>query len=77
MQAPEWTGGWCLGPRRVPSPERQASQREPEAMCRAGCSHGEKQNNTAPSPDTHSWPGRCKNSQAAGLEVVTERGLQL
>lgn len=58
-------------------------------MCKAGCLHGEKQNNTAPSPappwphpphsiDMHSWPGRCKNRLAAPeLEMVTEGSLQL
>lgn len=58
-------------------------------MCTAGCSQGEKQNNTAPSPalsqltpphsiDMHSWPGRCKNRLAEPeLEMVTECSLQL
>lgn len=69
--------------------ERHFTQREFQSMREADCLHGEKQNNTTPSPaprlplpphsiDMHSWPGRCKNRLAVPeLEMVTECRLQL
>lgn len=69
--------------------ERHFAQQELRAMHEEGCLHGEKQNNTTPSPapgqplpphsiDMHSWPGRCKNRLAVPeLEMVTECRLQL